>query len=350
LVFGEKINRGRHSVTCMHSEGDVADDPAFLRKLVANTSEGILTIDTDSVIVFANPAVERILGYEPEELMGSSKMRIIPERLRSAHETGLAQYVETGEKHIDWSGFELPALHRDGHEVPVSVSLREHEYEGERLFTGIITDISERKERERRLREQKRELEQFADVLSHDLRNPLSVARAQLAIGRERGDEEFFDTVEESLERIDEIIEDMLARARHEGDGLDVESVSLRAVFRAAWEGVVTHDASLVLPDEEWRVAADRRRLRQLAENLVRNAVEHAGQGVTVRVGVLDDGFYVTDDGPGYPADVLNGARDDGRYGLSIVESVAKEHGWDASFSNDDGARVEFTGVRVARE
>ncbi|WP_459806593.1 PAS domain S-box protein [Halopiger thermotolerans] len=126
------------------------DEGDFFRQLVANTSEGLLTIDEDSRILFANPAIEEILGYDPGELVGNSKMVLIPERLRPAHAAGLEKYLRTGEKHIDWDGIELPALHKDGHEVPVLVSLREHSYQGQRIFTGLFRDISDRKERQRR--------------------------------------------------------------------------------------------------------------------------------------------------------------------------------------------------------
>jgi len=95
------------------------DESEFFRQLVANTSEGLLTIDEESTIVFANPAIEDILGYSPEDLIGSSKMTLIPERLQSAHAAGLEKYLRTGDKHINWDGIELPALHKDGHEVPV---------------------------------------------------------------------------------------------------------------------------------------------------------------------------------------------------------------------------------------
>lgn len=126
------------------------DEGDFFRQLVANTSEGLLTIDENSRILFANPAIEDILGYEPAELVGESKMVLIPERLRPAHAAGLEKYLRTGEKHIDWNGIELPALHKDGHEVPVLVSLREHSYEGRQIFTGLFRDIADRKERQRR--------------------------------------------------------------------------------------------------------------------------------------------------------------------------------------------------------
>ncbi|GGM68120.1 PAS domain S-box-containing protein [Halarchaeum rubridurum] len=343
--------------------GSLREESEFLRVLVENSSQGILTIDTDSVVLFANPAIERILGYTPEELVGSSKMTIIPERLRSAHQSGLDAFVETGEKHIDWDGAEFPALHKDGHEVPVSVSIRTHEYDGEQVFTGMFTDITERKHREAALREQKAELEEFADVLSHDLRNPLQVAKAQLALGRHAEDaaerEEFFDTVDKSLDRIDAIIEDMLARARDEGEARTPDTLLLHASARAAWDTVATRNATLTLPDGAWQVRASRSRLRQLFENLFRNAVEHGGDDVAVRVGVLDDGsgFYVADDGPGFDdgvkaKSVTGEGPVGGHYGLHIVGTVASEHGWEMRLADavGGGARVEFHDVTLVEK
>ncbi|MEY7850021.1 PAS domain S-box protein [Natrarchaeobius sp. A-rgal3] len=144
------------------------DEDEFFRQLVANTSEGLLTIDAESTILFANPAIEEILGYSPDELIGRSKMELIPERLRAAHLAGLKKYLRTGEKHIDWSGIELPALHKGGHEVPVLVSLREHRLDGERLFTGLFRDLSEQKYREQRFEAVFNNTYQFTGLLELD--------------------------------------------------------------------------------------------------------------------------------------------------------------------------------------
>ncbi|QLD88810.1 PAS domain-containing sensor histidine kinase [Natronomonas salina] len=339
----------------------IREDEAFLNALVENTSEGLLTIDTDSEIIFANPALEEILGYEPEELIGSPKMKIIPERLRPVHQAGLKQYLESGEKHIDWTGVELPALHKDGDEVPVAVSLKEHEYNGERLFTGIITDITERKRQEEKLRRQKHELEEFADVLAHDLRNPLTVAEGYIDLARENNDWDDLDNVEDALGRMRQIIDDTLSRARNGEVNGSSKVMPFSDVMRMAWDSVPTPDATLVLPEPAWKIRAHESCLCQLVENLIRNAVEHAGTDVTVEIDVLEsaDGFYVQDDGPGYPEDVkiqmeapsgLSRQYGDG-YGLQIVRQVADEHGWEMHLRDapDGGARIEFTGVKVYR-
>lgn len=337
----------------------IFEDPAFLRALVENTTEGLLTINPESRILFANPAIEDILGYPPDELIGSSKMRIIPERLRPVHASGLKQYLQTGEKHIDWTGVELPALHKDGHEVPVSVSLREHEYNGQRLFTGIFTDISERKEREEQLRDQKRELEEFAHVLSHDLRNPLSIANGYADLIAEDYDIDEISYVKQALSRLDQIIEDTADTALYGAVGEPPDVRPLRDVVQMAWNSIPTHDVDLLLPDSAWNIRAHGGRLGQLLENLISNAVEHGGADVTVEVGILEDedGFFVEDNGPGIPEDVLtrletpsglSRERESG-YGLQIVEKIAEEHGWEMTITNSEngGARFEFIGAAV---
>ncbi|OLZ42458.1 histidine kinase [Natrinema saccharevitans] len=164
------------------------EEGEFFRQLVANTSEGLLTIDEESTIVFANPAIEEILGYSPADLIGSSKMTLIPERLQDAHAAGLEKYLRTGEKHIDWDGIELPALHKNGHEVHVLVSLREHTHEGQRLFTGLFRDISDRKARQRRFEAVFNNTYQFTGLLEPD-GTVLEVNRTALSFaGVERAD------------------------------------------------------------------------------------------------------------------------------------------------------------------
>ncbi|MFC7115903.1 nitrogen regulation protein NR(II) [Natronoarchaeum sp. GCM10025703] len=332
------------------------DDAGFFRTLVSNTSEGLLTIDSDSTVVFANPAIERILGYSPEELVGSSKMKIIPERLRSDHAAGLEKYLATGERHIDWDGVELPAQHKDGHEVIVSISFREHEYDGEQLFTGIFTDISERRERERKLEEKNERLESFASVVSHDLRNPLGVATAYLSLAQQSDTEavEELHEVEQSLDRMERIIDDLLWLARRGRQVGEEESIELSAVIEDAWQTTETAEGTLET-ECDCVIHADYDRITQLLENVFRNAIQHGGEEVTVRVGPLPAGFYVEDSGPGIDAEVQGDIFSPGTstdelgtgLGLYIVESVADGHGWEINVSDgsDGGARFEFTGV-----
>lgn len=110
--------------------------------------DGIIVLDTNSSILYANPAVESILGHSPDDLVGGSQLQIIPPRLREVHLAALDRYLETGERHINWSYVELPGQHADGHEVPLGVSLNDFTIDGERYFVGLFRDIAPRKQAE----------------------------------------------------------------------------------------------------------------------------------------------------------------------------------------------------------
>ena len=133
--------------------------------------DGIIVLDTNSDIQYANPAVERILGHTPDELVGSSKVTIIPPRLRQAHIDALQQYLETGEKKINWTYVELPGQHKAGHEVPLGVSLNEFWYDDDRYFVGLFRNISPRKEAERTLKTKVVQLDSIAYLGRHALEN-----------------------------------------------------------------------------------------------------------------------------------------------------------------------------------
>ncbi|WP_076609238.1 PAS domain-containing sensor histidine kinase [Natronorubrum thiooxidans] len=133
--------------------------------------DGIIVLDTNSDIQYANPAVERILGYPPGELVGSNKVTIIPPRLRQAHIDALQQYLETGERTINWTYVELPGQHKAGHEIPLGISLNEFWFDDNRYFVGLFRDISPRKEAEQTLRAKVSQLESIAYLGRHALEN-----------------------------------------------------------------------------------------------------------------------------------------------------------------------------------
>jgi signal transduction histidine kinase len=150
-----------------------------------------------------------------------------------------------------------------------------------------------------------------------------------------------------------ELIDDLLTLAR-QGRGLgDTEPVDLETLARTCWQAFDTGDLVVV---DGLTVEADRSRLRELLENLLRNAVEHAGPDPTVRIGALGSpedptGFYVADDGPGIPPDDREQVFEHGYstdeegtgFGLAIVRAVADAHGWEVRVTDgeDGGARFE---------
>jgi PAS domain S-box-containing protein len=232
----------------------------------------------------------------------------------------------------------------------------------DRAFVELVAQwagAAYRRERsERHLKRQNERLEQFASVVSHDMRNPLNVVGLSLEMARESGDPEAFDRAERAVDRMDDLIEDLLTLARSGDDVDEVEPVDLGTLVEECWATVETEAGSVTVADD-LRLRADRSRLHQLLANLFRNSVEHGGADVTVTVGALADGFYVEDDGPGIPAEERDEVfaagyttDDTGTgFGLSIVHEIATAHGWTAAVGESDagGARFEFRGVDLGR-
>ena len=238
---------------------------------------------------------------------------------------------------------------------------------------GVAREVTERKQRERRLARQKKRLEELASVVSHDLRNPLNVARGRLGLVREEVDSAHADTAAHALDRMERLLDDLMTLAREGSAVTETEPVALQRAVEGCWRTVDTADATLVT-DTDRVVRADYTRLQRLLENLLGNAVEHGsttprsqvpedavdhgGEGVTVTVGDLPDGFYVADDGPGIPIEEREEVFRSGYstveegtgLGLAIVREVAEAHGWTVTVteSADGGARFEVTDVDLA--
>jgi signal transduction histidine kinase len=275
------------------------------------------------------------------------------------------------------------------------------------LLERAVRYALERHRQERRLERQNERLERFASIVSHDLRNPLQVAQGRLGHVEAGETAEHLDAAVDALDRMEELVDDLLDLAR-EGQRVEATaSVDVADIARSAWRNVEA-PASDLRVDVSTAVTADDGRLTQLFENLFRNSVEHgstgnraqpgdavehgstssrtpsddavehgatghrtasgdsaahgqpsgatnghADSGVTVTVGDLPDGFYVADDGPGIPeserSDVFEAGystADDGTgFGLDIVREIVEAHGWTVTVaeSDDGGARFEIT-------
>jgi len=119
--------------------------------LTQNTSFAVVTIDSESIVQYASPAITDIFGYEPDELVGESLTELMPERFHEPHQLAVHEYLTTGERTLEWDWIELPGQHRDGREVPLGVSFGENVTPDGHRFSAVIRDISERKAREEEL-------------------------------------------------------------------------------------------------------------------------------------------------------------------------------------------------------
>lgn len=143
-------------------------------------------------------------------------------------------------------------------------------------YAVVGRDTTARHETERMLERQNDRLKEFTDIIAHDLRNPLNVISGRLELARKTGDDEHFEAIERTTDRMERLVDDLLGVAQQGRVVTDPESADIQRVIQSAWEGLgdTAGEATLyyeVIPP----VSADADRLCELFENLFRNAVEH---------------------------------------------------------------------------
>jgi len=340
-----------------------AQDALFLVDVDDDGDSPTFVFDT------TNPAHESLTGVPTDDLVGKTLGAVFADTIADELESSYQAILDTGETVFEEVELPLPAGER-----VVSVKISPVVVDGDiTQLVGIARDTTDRRQRERELQRQNDRLEEFASIVSHDLRNPLNVAEGYLEMAQETDDTGHLDSVAAAHDRIRTLIEDILTLAR-EGDTVtDFEAVDVAGVATDCWSLVEASDAALDVR-ASGTILADRSRLRQVFENLYRNAVEHgstnpdsqarqdavehAGEAVTIGVGDLPDGFYVEDDGVGIPAEKraevfqsgYTTSEDGTGFGLTIVAEIADAHGWDVQVveSESGGARFEVRGVESA--
>ncbi|KTG10265.1 hypothetical protein AUR64_11840 [Haloprofundus marisrubri] len=337
------------------------------RTVVQTIPDATYVLDADGYIRMVNRAHAEATGDSIEESVGKHISAYMSDDGVERGEEVVRSLLHDDDRFSGRFEFEVETV--DGerrYEDNFSVLTDEDgEFDGS---VGIVRDITERIERERALSRQNERLEEFASVVSHDLRNPLNVVDGYLELARQTGEEEHFDAIERAVGRMDSLIDDLLSLARNGQVVDDLEPVELRTAAERAWGYVPTNGATLVVDDSR-TVDADEARLRELFENLFRNAVEHSSSdgkspaddateddSPVVHVGASPQGFYVADDGPGIPEAERDAVLEYGYstnesgtgFGLSIVTEIAEAHGWEVvvTDSDDGGARFEFVTER----
>ncbi|WP_148415003.1 PAS domain S-box protein [Haloferax sp. KTX1] len=378
-------------------QDDVTPRKVYERTLWANTArlEALFEHSPDLVVIHTDDGTIRDVNQRMCEELGYSEAELVDKTIWD-----LDPSSDPARSRSFWGElppnepdrFEGELQRRDGTTFPTEVHLIQLNVAGEDLYVAMIRDITEQKQREVELVEQNERLDRFASVVSHDLRNPLQVAMGRLDLLADDCDSDHVDAIDRALERMDDLISDLLVLAHDGDDAMEIEPVALSDLAQACWRNVVTGGAVLSV-ETELVLDADADQLQQLLENLFRNAVEHGstgsrdspddavehgstgnrtasgdavehgstgdrddspdrGAGVTVTVGETDRGFYVEDDGVGIPPENRDTVFEAGYttssqgtgFGLNIISQVAAAHGWEVTVSEgaEGGARFEF--------
>lgn len=329
------------------------DERVFIEQAINALDDLFYVVGTDRKFIQWNNRLTEVTGYSDEELATMTAEQFFPEDERDRIVDAIEATFTKGKQIVEGT-----ICTADGEEIP-------HEFTGARLtdregelvgLVGVGRNIAERKQREQRLQQQNERLNEFASVVSHDLRNPLNVAQGNLTFVRDEYESEALDEIAAALDRMQLLIDDLLTLAQ---DGQTVEemwAVNLAEIARTSWKNVETRDAVLSINTDR-TIYADASRVQQLLENLIRNAVEHGGDAVTLTIGELahEDGFYVEDDGSGIPPDERDAVFQSGYststdgtgFGLSIVKNIVDAHDWTIQVTEGrtGGTRFEITGV-----
>ena len=319
--------------------------------LFTRLSQPAVEVEYDGLeptVTDVNPAFEASFGYDAATITGESlDTYIIPDDDRDEAAEINAHASEGGQI----TSREVTRQTADGpREYLLENAVTK---DGTRGF-AVYTRFTGQKQRRQELRRERNRLEEFAGIVSHDLRNPLNAAGGRIELAHDDCESPHLRAAADAIDRSQALVDDLLTLAREGETVADPEPVALAEMTQQCWQGIQTERATLEgSPDRV--IEADRSRLRELLENLYRNAVEHGGETVTVQVGAMDDGFYVADTGsgvsesdreqifePGYSTN------DDGTgFGLRIIKQIADAHGWTVAVTESEhgGARFEITNV-----
>jgi two-component system sensor kinase FixL len=302
-----------------HTQGDqparVAE--ARWRAVIDSAVDGIIVIDSRGRIEVFNLAAQRMFGYNEGDVMGRNVSVLMPEPDHSRHDAYLAHHLETGERRIIGIGRAVAGLRRDGTRFPLHLSVGEMVIDGEKHFTGILHDLSQRQELEERLREATAlaRIGEMAAVIAHEVKNPLAAVRGAIQVigGRLPAGTADAAVVKEILARLDglnDLIQDLLVFARPPKPNLAPTNV--REVL-AGVAGLLKRDPAFAALDvtiagEPAPLSADANLMTIVFQNLLMNAAQAVqGRGVVdVTISAVDgwQRVEIADRGPGIPAEI----------------------------------------------
>jgi len=312
-----------HDVTSRkQAEAALQESEARMRAIFETAVDAIITIDDRGRLERLNAAAERMFGYTEAEVAGQNVSMLMPAPHRANHDTYLANYLQTGERKIIGTGREVEGLRKDGTVFPMDLTVAEMRLGERRMFTGMVRDITARKEAEQHnlsllheLTSANEELTSFAYVVSHDLKAPLrGIGSLADWLSTDYADKfndegkEHMRLLIQRVHRMSGLIDGILQYSRVGRVKEAVTAVDLNRLLGDVVDllAAPAHIAVTVQADLP-TIVLEPTRIEQVFHNLISNAIKYMDkpQGV-VHVGWEDGGrewrFSVADNGPGIEA------------------------------------------------
>jgi PAS domain S-box-containing protein len=341
----------------------------FLEAVMDTVLDGLIIINQSGIIQRFNASACKIFGYTENEVLGKNVKILMPEPYQSSHDGYLHNYHTTGDKKIIGIGREILAQRKDGSIFPMELGVNDMEMNNEKLFVGTIRDISERKQTEKeihqtlqKLKISNQELDQFAYIASHDLKEPLR-GLANNALFLKEDYEEQLD--EDGLKRISRIrflcsrmemlVDNLLYYSRlgrHELALVETDlNTTLEKVIELSFNKDTGAQAEFIIPEPLPKQFCDHQKVAELFRNLISNGIKYNDKPhKTIEIGITQKHnpmnqvkenrvFYVKDNGIGideqFFSDIfrifkrLNSENDAVRgsgVGLTFVKKIVERH------------------------
>lgn len=369
------------------SRREIQDRETRLANIIDNAVDGLITIDDKGIIQDYNAACEKMFGYSAYEVVGTNVKILMPEPYHSEHDGYIDNYKKTNKPKIIGIGREVRGKRKNGSTFPMDLSVSEFRIGDKRYFSGILKDITERKESEKqkdqlleKLTESNKELEKFAYVASHDLQEPLRMVtnftgllekRYKSALD-ERGIE-YIKLSSSAAARMQELIEDLLEYSKLGSEAETYSEISSSFALDYVKENLseaIKESKAVITCDNLPFIVTNPIRFARLLQNLIGNSLKYSKKNLIpkIHIGASEGAdywqFYVKDNGIGMkqeycekiflPFKRLHGKDEYSGtgIGLSICKKIVEKFGgkiW-AESELDIGSTFYFTVPKILNQ
>ncbi len=357
----------------------------YLKTVLATMLDAIITIDSEGGIQMINPAAEKIFGYEEFELIGKNVTLLMPEKYVQRHRDGMKHYFETGEARVIGKNTEMEGRRKNGEIFPLEIAIMEMSKDHERLFVGVLRDITQRKMAEDQIKRSMADLERsnselddFAYIASHDLKEPLrglhNFSGFLIEDYQDKLDDEGKDmlkTIASLTQQMEGLINALLHYSRLGRTELSIQQTNLREIVQSVlsmFSITIDQKGAKISVHDLPTLICDHVRIKEVFQNLIGNALKYNDKKTPeIEVGFTRDHpgmegtgvFYVRDNGIGieernlnsifkifrrlHPHHAFGGGTGSG---LTIAKKIINQHGgeiWVESEGLGKGTTFYFT-------
>ena len=349
-------------------EKTIRENAEHMQAIFDNVVDGIITIDEHGTVVSFNKAAESIFGYRADEVVGNNVNMLMPNPYHDAHDGYLSNYLTTHVPRIIGTGREVIGLRRNGGTFPMDLAVSEITHRGQRMFIGIVRDITERKRVERMKNE-------FVATVSHELRTPLTSISGALGLmaGGALGSlpeqvQAMIGIAHKNSIQLGHLINDLLDMEKIAAGKMDFD-MQLQPLMPLVEQALDTtrgygeqYRVRYVLTErgDNIMVTVDAHRLVQILSNFLSNAAKFSPEGSEVEIAVRRTAdsvrVAVRDHGPGIPAEFRNHifqkfsqadssdtrAQGGTGLGLAITKELAERMSGSVGFESEEGKGSVF--------